>query len=129
MSNICKFEIFSYLQKFAILMRWIWKIWVEHNKTDYGSIGGISEVQINYIRLSQYYTQNKFSTCKCTAVFINFHGQITPKWPKFFTRLHGNQILFPKLFWHFFRVFASRGTSGANSIKIWDMPFPNYFVA
>ena len=39
-------------------------------------------LQINYIRLPQYCTQKKFSTCKCTAFFIHFHGQITPKWPK-----------------------------------------------
>ena len=76
-------RFFSYLQKFAIFMRWEWKIWVDHNKTDYGSIGGISEVTNKLYKIASILHTKKFSTCKFNAFFIHFHGQITPKLPKY----------------------------------------------
>ena len=82
------------------------------------------ELQINYIRLPQYCTQKKFSTCKFTAFCIHFHGQMTPKWPKSLSPSPWQPDIDTKNFDTCFRVFASKGTSGANFIKIWDMPFP-----
>ena len=77
LSNICKFEIFSYLQKFATFMRLVWKIWVDHNKTDYGSIGGISEVTNKLYKIASIlHTEKVFHV----QIYYIFH---TFSWPNY----------------------------------------------
>ena len=132
MSNICKFVIFSYLQKFTIFMKWVWKIRVDHNKTDHGSIGSISKVtnKLYTCKIASILHTEKVFHVQIYCIFHNCHGQIAPKWPKCLSPSPWQPYIDTKPnFDTCFRVFASRGTSGANFIKIWDMPFPNYFGA
>ena len=106
MSNICKFEIFSYLQKFPIFMRWVWKIWVDHNKTDYGSKGGIAEVTNKLYKIASIlHGEKSFQRANLLHFSYIFMVELHQNGQNLLARLHGNQILILK-FWHLFSSFC-----------------------
>ena len=109
MSNICKFEIFSYSQKFAIFMRRVWKKkWVDHNKTDYCSLGGISEVTNKLYKIASILHPEKVFHVQIYCVFLLFHGQIAPKWPKSLSPSPWQPDIDTKI-WHLFSSFCIKG--------------------
>ena len=58
-------------------MRLVLKIWVDHNKTDYGSIGGISEVTNKVYKIaSMLHTEKVFHV----QIYCIFH---TFSWPNY----------------------------------------------
>ena len=100
-------RFFSYLQKLAIFMRWVWKIWVDHNKTDCGSIGGISEVTNKLYKIaSKLHTEKSFSRANLLHFSYIFLAKLHQNGRNLLARLHGNQISMPK-FWHFFFEFLN----------------------
>ena len=56
-------------------MRWVWKIWVDHNKTDCGSIGGISEVTNKLYKIAlKLHTEKVFHV----QIYCIFHTFLWP---------------------------------------------------
>ena len=93
-------------------MRWVWKIWVDHNKTDYDSIGSISEITNKLYKIVYILHTEKVFHLQIYCIFHTFWWSNCTKMAQIhfciLARLHGNQILIPK-FWHLLSSFCIKG--------------------